>query len=303
MVLLKTRLIKRVLPCIFIALACICLTGCLVGKSKYTRAQEQTTDCRQDFERCRADRAGLNQEAEGLRKNVHRLEDENQALLDDLADLGAEHEEMARQIANFKKELTDREQKIVRVTDTYKNLMEHLSQEIQDGKVRIDQGESRLRLNLVDKILFPSGSATLSRKGKEVLQKVGYALKDTKDRKIMIEGHTDDVPLSTQLRKTYPSNWDLSSIRASSVVRFLQEEVGIDPRLLSATGYSMYQPIVDNDTTANRQQNRRIEIVLIPLTPKELQKLYATEETPGTTPPLKLNGPNEVPISAAPSSP
>lgn len=293
---------EKVMPWLLLALTCCFLTSCLVEKRKYTQVMEQTKTCRQDLEICRTDRQRLERERRDCQKNVHQLEEENRAILEDLASLGAEQEEMSRKISNFEKELEEREQKIVRVTDTYKNLMEHLSQEVQDGKVRIDQGESRLRLNLVDKILFPSGSSALTQRGKEVLRKVGYALKDTKDRKIMIEGHTDDRPLSASLRKTYASNWDLSAIRASAVVRFLQEEVGIDPRLLSATGYSMYQPLVDNDSTERRQQNRRIEIVLIPLSPKELQKLYAEEETTGTPPTSKLAGPKEVSIPT-PSAP
>jgi len=260
--------------------ALLLLNSCLVPESKYTSALEEKDACGEKLIQCRTERVLLGEEREGLHSQLKTLEEENRGFLEDLANLGSEQEEMARKIANYKKEIEERESKIVRVTDTYKNLMEHLSQEVQDGKIRIDQTETRLKLNLVDKILFPSGSANLTSKGKEILQKVGYALKDTKDRKIMIEGHTDNVKLSANLRKRYASNWDLSSIRASAVVHYLQENVGVDPRLLSATGFSMYQPIVDNDTLEHRQQNRRIEIVLVPLSPKEMQRIYATEEYP-----------------------
>jgi chemotaxis protein MotB len=145
-----------------------------------------------------------------------------------------------------------------------------------------------LKLNLVDKILFPSGSAKLTDKGKEVLDKVGFALKDINDRRIMIEGHTDDVPLSPSLQKRYGSNWGLSAMRATAVVRYLQEHGGIDPRLLAATGYSMYRPYRENDTIEGRQANRRIEIILTPLSPQEMQDLYASPtqaETPPSIPP------------------
>jgi chemotaxis protein MotB len=113
---------------------------------------------------------------------------------------------------------------------------------------------------------------------------VGFALKDISDRRIMIEGHTDNVPLSPKLQKIYGSNWGLSALRATSVVRYLQEEGGIDPRLLGATGYSMYRPFRENDSSEGRQANRRIEIILTPLTPQEMQELYASE-TQGEAPP------------------
>ena len=127
-------------------------------------------------------------------------------------------------------------------------------------------------------------TTTEARKGKAILEKVGYALKATTDRKIMIEGHTDDLPLSPDLKKRFGSNWDLSAKRATAVVKHLQEKAGLDPRLLSATGFSMYSPIVRNDSAKNRQLNRRIEIVLVPLTPQEMQRLYTSGETTAPSP-------------------
>lgn len=267
------------LPVLSLLVVCPLIAGCLVAESKYVSVLEEKESCRKNLDQCRQGWDQLTKDRQALQSKVEKLEKENGKFLEDLANLGAEQEEMARTIANYKKEIEERETKITRVTDTYKNLMDHLSQEVQEGKIQIDQTEARLKLNLVDKILFPSGSATLTSKGKEILQKVGYALKDTKDRKIMIEGHTDDIKLSASLRKRYASNWDLSAIRAAAVVRYLQENVGVDPRLLSATGYSMYHPIVENDSPEHRQQNRRIEIVLVPLTHKEMQKIYTSEET------------------------
>ena len=138
-----------------------------------------------------------------------------------LAALQAEREENMRKVSMYQQQLKERENQISRVTDTYKNLIENLSQEINEGKIRIDQSETRLKLNLVDKILFPSGSAKLTTKGEEVLNKVGFALKDISDRRIMIEGHTDDVPLSPKLERRYGSNWGLSAMRATAVVLYL----------------------------------------------------------------------------------
>lgn len=121
---------------------------------------------------------------------------------------------------------------------------------------------------MVEKILFDSGSAEIKKEGKKVLDRVVEILKNVKDRQINIEGHTDNVPISPRLAQKFPTNWELSTARATNVVRYLQEK-GIDPALLSATGYAEYRPVSPNDTEEGRAKNRRIEIVLVPL---ELKK-------------------------------
>jgi chemotaxis protein MotB len=90
-------------------------------------------------------------------------------------------------------------------------------------------------------------------------------LKDVKDKRIQVEGHTDNVRIVSSLKKKFPTNWELSTARATEVVRYLQEAGGIAPKLLSATGYSEYQPVAPNDTDEGKHKNRRIEIVLLPL--------------------------------------
>jgi chemotaxis protein MotB len=90
-------------------------------------------------------------------------------------------------------------------------------------------------------------------------------LKDVKDKRIQVEGHTDNVKIFSSGKSMYPTNWELSVARATQVVRYLQEQGGLDPKLLSATGYSEYQPVAPNDTDEGKAKNRRIEIVLLPL--------------------------------------
>jgi chemotaxis protein MotB len=88
------------------------------------------------------------------------------------------------------------------------------------------------------------------------------SLKANKDQDILVEGHTDNIPLSAALKKRFPSNWELSTARAAAVVRIFQEQAGIAPERLSATGYSFYRPVAPNSTEEGRHQNRRIEIIL-----------------------------------------
>lgn len=280
---------KRAVRTIYVALALILslstISGCMVGKSKYTEELEARQDCQRGLDQCIEATRSLEGGLQEAQQRLERGTEENSALLEELATLQAEREENMRKISMYQQQLKERENQISRVTDTYKNLIENLSQEINEGKIRIDQSETRLKLNLVDKILFPSGSANLTTKGEEVLNKVGFALKDINDRRIMIEGHTDDVPLSPKLERHYGSNWGLSAMRATAVVRYLQEKGGIDPRLLAATGYSMYRPLLHNDTAEGRQANRRIEIILTPLSPQEMQALHASPAETAAVPP------------------
>ena len=117
---------------------------------------------------------------------------------------------------------------------------------------------------MVDRILFPSGEADVTRDGFKVLRRVGNVLKSTEGKIIRVEGHTDNVAISDRLKGKFPTNWELSTARATNVVRFLQDSVGIDPAHLRAVGLSEYHPVAPNTSARGRSQNRRIEIGLLP---------------------------------------
>jgi chemotaxis protein MotB len=139
-----------------------------------------------------------------------------------------------------------------------------LKQEIKEGEVQITQLKDKLTVNMVDKILFDSGSAVIKKNGEKVLDRVAGILKGVADRQIKVEGHTDNVPISSRLAEKFPSNWELSTARATTVVRYLQGR-GVNPGVLSAEGYAEFHPVAPNETDAGKAANRRIEIVLIPL--------------------------------------
>jgi chemotaxis protein MotB len=119
-----------------------------------------------------------------------------------------------------------------------------------------------LTVDVAEQLLFDSGRADLKVTGKAVLRKVGEALQGLDDKVIRVVGHTDNVPITKPLQKTYPSNWELSVARATTVVRYLQE-VGIPPERMVASGRGEYQPIAENDNPDGRRKNRRTEITLI----------------------------------------
>lgn len=169
--------------------------------------------------------------------------------------------ELEAKLADISKQ---KEEEIARVRATYEELAADMKEEIEQGQVKITQLSDRLSVSMVEKILFPSGEAEISLRGLKVLERVGGVLKNTKGKIIQVQGHTDNVPISGSLQKTFPTNWELSAARAINVVRFLQEKVGIEPERLQAVGMSEYKPVASNKTPAGRAQNRRIEIVLMP---------------------------------------
>lgn len=114
-------------------------------------------------------------------------------------------------------------------------------------------------IELRDNILFQSGQADLIEGSTDVLDKVN-ALISTLPNKIVIEGHTDNVPISNS---KFPSNWELSTMRATTVVRYFVEDCGQDPSRISAQGYGEYKPLVENTTDENRAKNRRVNILIV----------------------------------------
>jgi chemotaxis protein MotB len=140
-------------------------------------------------------------------------------------------------------------------------LNKQLAAEIADKQVTIQQLNDRLVVTLVDLVLFASGSAELLPKGRAVLDKAIPTLAAQSGKWIIIEGHTDNEPIGPTIIARFPTNWDLSTARATSVVKYLQDK-GVPPVNLAATGYSQYQPVKPNTTAAGRQANRRIEIIL-----------------------------------------
>jgi len=197
----------------------------------------------------------LKGENENLNQNVKSLQDQIAALEEKNVALHSEAEALERQ----------RKAEVEEMRGTYQNLLENMKGEIAKGEITITQLRGKLKVNMLDEILFDSGKTTVKPQGVEVLERVGSILLNVKDRAISIEGHTDNVPIGAELSKMYPTNWELSAARATTVARYLQEKIGLDPGLLSAIGYGEYQPVASNESEEGQAKNRRIEIVLVPM--------------------------------------
>ncbi len=181
--------------------------------------------------------------------------DDLERLLGDLRQTSAELEAQVR----------ERESELAQMRSTQEELSTVLQMEIANGQIQVARLRDSLRVDLVNEILFDSGEAELRPAGIEVLTRVGEVLNDVEDRQIVVQGHTDYVTIGGRLAQRYATNWELSSARAVNVTRFLQEQVGVDPARLAATGFSEYRPRADNSTEEGRRLNRRIEILLAPL--------------------------------------
>lgn len=179
--------------------------------------------------------------------------------------------EKERRLALKEKELEEREQRIEELEATIahqdsiaKRLnrllreallgfeADELSIEIKDGKVYV---------SMSDKLMFASGKAEVQEKGKEALKVLANVLKKNDEFEILVEGHTDNVPISTS---KFKDNWDLSVARATSMVRLLEEAHGVDADRLTASGRGEHEPKASNDSAAGRAKNRRTEIILSP---------------------------------------
>lgn len=153
-----------------------------------------------------------------------------------------------------------------RMKELEERLRDRLQGEIGAKDVEIERLRSQLSVRVLDRILFTSGSAEILPQGRRVLDAVAAAFAGGNET-IRIEGHADTVPIGPVLKSKYYSNWELSAGRASSVVRYFEDNHGIEPTRMEAVGFSKYRPIAPNDTEENRQRNRRVEIVLTPWKP------------------------------------
>lgn len=249
------------LPWVIAALALI--AGVAVAVLLWMRVQV----ARAEATRSATALAAATAEQATLARRVEALEAEK-------ADLDALRRELSSQVAA-------KQEEIQKLQGTYQELESKMKEEIAKGDIRLSQAGGRIKVDLVDKILFDVGDASVNTRGEGVLGRVGAVLVNVADRKIQVSGHTDDQPISDRLRERYPTNWELASARALNVVRFLEEKAGIPGRRLVAAAYGPWEPISSNRTPQGRARNRRIEIVLTPqLAPAPIDGAVAKAAAP-----------------------
>jgi len=211
---------------IITALLVIAASGCGPSKDEFAAAQR---DAQQNLQKYNDEAA----KTAALEKKVADLEQKN-------------------------KELTTTTTKLEAKSSQYEQLANSLQGQIASGQIEISELRGKMTVKLKDKILFASGSAALNKDGKAALDAVADAFKGMTGKNVIVAGYTDDVPTG---KSGFKDNWDLSTARAISVVRYLQSK-DVPPELLGAAGFSQYRPLAPNDSADNRSANRRIEIAL-----------------------------------------
>lgn len=142
-----------------------------------------------------------------------------------------------------------------------KEVSDMVASEGLEGNIDVKLQERGIVISIQAQLIFKSGSAEIEKASEDEILKIGKdILSKIPNKHIRVEGHTDNIPIDTPL---FPSNWDLSSTRANRVLRLLVDQAGLNPRLISSTGYGEYQPLVPNTSDANREKNRRVDIVIL----------------------------------------
>jgi len=205
--------------------------------------------------------ADLENEKLEIQKNLSNLSSSSQTTIENSKMTIADQAKRLKDLQNLIQSQKDILSKLKKtIADALINFKpDELSVELKDG---------RLYVSLQEKLLFKSGSAVVDPKGKEALQTLASVLNTTSDISVMIEGHTDNVPVSGK----YEDNWSLSVARSTSIVRILTADYKVDPRTVIAAGRAEFYPVADNATVDGKARNRRIEIILSPNL-KELFKL------------------------------
>ena len=220
---------------------------------------------------CIDEKAGAEAELKSLKEQVTFLSNNNQDLINTMGNLttlsqkGAENLEKSLEsmkekdltINSMRDAVTRRDSVTLALVTSLKGTFIDISD--KDIEVNVEKGV--VFISISDKLLFNSGSYVVSERAKEVLGKVAKVVLEKPEIEFLVEGHTDDQSIQNEVLL---DNWDLSVKRATSVVRVLQNDFGVQPERMTAAGRSYYVPVADNDTAENRSKNRRTRIVVLP---------------------------------------
>jgi chemotaxis protein MotB len=186
-----------------------------------------------------------------IQENLERTRTLNDSLSNSLAEREKKVQELEQILANKDKAVAD-----------LKNMISNALLNFKENDISVTVKNGKVYVSLAEQLLFGSGSVQVDQKGVTALQQLAKAIKDEKDINILVEGHTDNVPVSK--KSAYMSdNWDLSVMRATSITRILTR-AGVAPEQITASGRGEFAPLADNTSTANKQRNRRTEIIITP---------------------------------------
>lgn len=226
----------------------------------------------------------LNDSLASAHSRVENLQDERAHLAKQWEDAQKNNRQLAS-MANMTQQQLDAERKrlddMKRLVDQQQQITENLRKKMADALVGFQSNEltvytkeGKVYVSLQENLLFPSGSAVVNPKGKEALGKLAQVLNQNPDISVLIEGHTDSIPIKGR----YKDNWDLSTARANAIVRILTDSYSVDPGRVTASGRSWHDPVDSNQTAEGRARNRRTEIILAPKLDELMQLLESAPE-------------------------
>ena len=275
---------KKLLTLTLIAGIGLCLTGCASKKqlaacqndysalmSKFQSTQEKLSDTKEQLSASQVRVSSLQEQLTSSKNALSKMEESNKALQASLNQSLSNASQNNVSIEKLVDQINESNQYIRHLVDVKSksdslnlvltnNLTRSLSkEELKEVDVQVLKGV--VYISLADNMLYKSGSYEISDRAAETLEKIAKIIKDYKDYDVLIEGNTDDVPIS---RENIRNNWDLSCLRASSVVQCLQTKYGVDPKRLTAGGRGEFNPLADNATAEGKQRNRRTQIIITP---------------------------------------
>ena len=260
-----------------IVISAVLLASC-VSQKKFTELEELQQNTKDLLDSTTVKLNATSEEKEAalaqlatLTEQNKFLKENNQDLIDNIGNLttlskkGAENLEMSLEsmkekdvrIQKMQDAVTKKDSVTLALVTSLKGVLGNLSDE--DIEINVEKGV--VYVSISDKLLFRSGSYTVTSRAKEVLGKVAKVVNEKPDIEFMVEGHTDNVPIKIE---GIQDNWELSVKRATAVVRILEKDFGVAPSRMTAAGRSYYLPVADNDTASNRAKNRRTRIVVLP---------------------------------------
>ncbi len=266
---------------LLLILACGTLFTSCISQKKYQAALDREQGLM-------ARNTELSQSITQLKGDIERLQTDNARLVKQIDD-AMKAAAQASGTANMTQKQLEAEQQrlweLRRLLNQQREAVEALRTKMAEALRGFNSSEltvftknGKVYVSLQENLLFPSGSAVVNPRGKEALGTLAQALNNNPDINVVVEGHTDSVPI----RGKYEDNWALSTARSTAIVRILSDAYKVDPVRVTASGRSKYEPVADNTTPEGRQRNRRTEIILAPKLDQLMQLLQTpTGETAG----------------------
>jgi len=253
-----------------VALSALILTGC-ASKKDLEACRQQNQSLTADYQNAKEQLADRNARVSSLEEQIAQLQKENSNLHSALDKSLSSSNQNNVNISKLVDQINESNQYIRHLVEVKSksdslnmvltnNLTRSLSkEELKEVDVQVLKGV--VYISLADNMLYKSGSYEINDRASETLSKIAKIIMDYSDYDVLVEGNTDNVPIS---RENIRNNWDLSCLRASSVVQELQNKYGVDPKRLTAGGRGEFNPITDNSSAVGKQRNRRTQIIITP---------------------------------------